>query len=305
MKLATTLFSAAALLALPSLAAAQTAAPPVDPSQDAIAQPVVVIEQQAAPEAASAPVVVVAAPSQQLAPLQITVVTQPPPPARAFVVLDRERPPLAQPGAARGALAPPPVAYGAPQPMYVPRERPLSDRVAGAVPGYSRLGRVVLETLGGAAAGASGVFTGGMVGCAMVGGLNAGGGVGCIIVGTLLAVPIGTLGMAAGTVLANYLMDGTGRFGWAVLGAFAGVTLGAPIAALTVSLAPPLAIGAATALPLLGAVLATELSSADSRRAAEATRAADDARRARQLARNTVRVVPSVSPSSIGLIGTF
>lgn len=143
----------------------------------------------------------------------------------------------------------------------------------------ARIGvELVLATLLGAAVGAGGAYAG--LNVDLASGHETGAG---FALGTSFGV---ALGVAPGVWLGGAIMGGDGSFGWTLLGAAGGTAISAAILSFD-SKPGTLFLGAT--FPLSAAILAYELS-AHTRKHPKAT---------------TSMLVPSVGPTSVGVMGTF
>ena len=146
----------------------------------------------------------------------------------------------------------------------------------------ARIGvELVLATLFGAAVGSVGAYAG--LNVDLANGNESG-------VGFALGTSFGVaLGVAPGVWLGGWAMGGDGSFGWTLLGTAAGTALAAAV--LAVDSKPGVLFLSAT-FPVSAAILAYELSSHVTKKRAKTAPVSG-------------KVIPAISPSFVGLAGTF
>lgn len=156
---------------------------------------------------------------------------------------------------------------------------------------WSRAGRIGVEVLGVAGAGLLTTGAGYGLACALDHGRCSG------ETWVPVALGLGFFTVPAGVTLTGQWMGARGGFGWSVLGELAGTALATPIALLS-SRRPWLAVTAAIALPLAGAIAGYEISTESPATDVRHARSARPARWAPTLA---------VSPegAAVGVVGVF
>jgi hypothetical protein len=177
------------------------------------------------------------------------------------------------------AQTPPPDCTILPQPSS---PCAMSGRRAATIR-LARVGvEVILAALLGGAVGATGAYVG--LNVDLANGNESG-------VGLALGASFGVaLGVAPGVWLGGLAMGGDGSFGWTLLGAAGGTAISAAI--LAVDSKPGLLFLGAT-IPIASAILTYELSSHTKKPSKAATPSA------------TGKILPAVSPSFVGVAGTF